>query len=534
MRPRTLYQMQKGKPDLAMEGYLAINQDQLFHDSEFLQEMALMLFHHGISRDQKEYVRLLTLIGAGFSMDERTLPILEQGLQSKLPLLQLVALHQIVRLDCKQTDQLIEKRLGTCHPLVRLEGALILSRKKSPLAFSVVEGLRHQLPPKLCVVMPQMYALMGDAKSKKVLHQLLQHPQETVRAESIIQVAKHGHDDLLPHLRKLSYNHGPFLQEALAYALGELKDEQSIPALRHLSHSAQPEVRLSALTSLHKLGNDDAKNPIIQAARKGDLFAISALGDVPGSEETLMQLTTENPDHQIRINAALSLLKRKDQRVAPYIYVLLEMDSQFRCLRPIRSGAGTLHAWKTVVTNPEDADKTKEISLRLREEILHLSFLFPEPLFLTIAENILVSGQGDLLPETTKLLASLQTDDAILLLNKYRHKIGDPLVRNWCTLALYNIQTENSYEGVLKEWVLQESQVPLMNLRALIPQYEQSSMDRDDTISLTEASQLYVAILEAFLQKQEECALETLIEVIRNGNPLNRFVLAGLLLRAAQ
>ena len=57
-----------------------------------------------------------------------------------------------------------------------------------------------------------------------------------------------------------------------------------------------------------------------------------------------------------------------------------------------------------------------------------------------------------------------------------------------------------------------------------------------DSFDLTpeENSRLLIEAYQAFAERNDERSIDTLIEVIKEGNPKNRPALAGLLLRAIQ
>ena len=97
------------------------------------------------------------------------------------------------------------------------------------------------------------------------------------------------------------------LCKACAVALGTMRDEDSIPTLEEMADSSSP-VRLAAWTALYRLGKKGIPDSgVRKTATEHDPFAISALGEMEGSEETLFQLMNEN-NLQVRINAALALL----------------------------------------------------------------------------------------------------------------------------------------------------------------------------------------------------------------------------------
>lgn len=201
-------------------------------------------------------------------------------------------------------------------------------------------------------------------KLKKILRKLMTHKDETVRIATVLSLAEGGHDDFLPHIRRMMSHHGPAQQEACATALGVLKDENSAKSFMVLTKSSNPNVKLAALASLYRLGRHETINDVAAMANQGNLFAITVLGNMPGSEEVLAKLL-QNDQLQIKINAAAALLNLGDKRSLPIIGQLLLRDSRDIALGKISSQGMSLNALKVVPSaqqNFEDDPVGIEIS----------------------------------------------------------------------------------------------------------------------------------------------------------------------------
>lgn len=529
-KSRILFFVQTGPLDNALSAYSLYAAQQGHHDAELLQQIGLALLLKG-SKDDDPEIRLTTLFGAGVSMNERTLPILQEGLKSRLPQLQLIALKFLSRFHNDEADEMLNRALNSTSLLIRLEGAYQLAARKLPKALAQTDALMNRVDPVLYPLFPQLYAMIGSKDSIRSLRKFLNHTDQQVRIEAVLNAAKHGRDDLLPQIRTLASQHAPGQQEACALALGVLKDDSSRPRLEALAASNTPAVRLTALAALHRLGSTESQQSIRALALNGDLFAISLLGDIPESQDTLAELV-KHPDLQIRINATLALLKQKDPRCLKGLLELLIKDSRDLGYTKVASIGKGLTAYKAIPSaqqNAQDATTSSELSLHIKEEAVALAMELPQESFLHLALAVLARQQNDLIPVVVKALETLRTPEAIALLKECQQKAGAPLTRHYCALALYRLQEPGPYLSSLRAWIKQQQKEALI-FRQLIP-LEMKEADASSQLTPEETSRLYVEALETLAT--DASGIDLLLDVIQNGNPKNRYALAGLLLRIA-
>ena len=530
-----LYLMQVGETAKALQAYQEYCQLNGRHDFELLQQISLTLLDQG-HRSQDVETQLLTLFGAGISSNERALYILEEGLYSENPQLQLISLNFISQYQNDLADEALNRLMGANNLLIRLEAAFQLAAKKYPNAVGQVESLMAKVDAELIPLFPQLYAMIGDVPSIKIMRRLLTNRNKTVRLETILNAAEFQRDDLLPSIRRLATHHNTAEQEACATALGTMKDEASVGRLKQLSQSRTLTVRLAALQALYQLGRKETRFQIEKIAQGKDLFAISILGEMPGSESVLASLANDQDMH-VRVNAALALLERHDPRCLKIVCDLLIDDDRDLLLLKSTSIGGSLKAWRVIPSASQhfkDNPVAFEISLSLREEVLTKALDLPEKDFLNLAHTLFEVQQNDLIPLLTELLENLQTPAAITLLKRHQQKVGAPLVRNYCNLALYRLKQPGPYASYLTEWVTKQQNVDLIRFRPFIPWDLRESNVGNFQLTPQETSRLLLEAFESFVKTQDDKGVDLLISLIQNGNPKNKYALVGLLMRAAE
>jgi len=504
------------------------------HDLELVEEIGFTLLDQGY-RSQDLETQMLTLLGAGISGNDRTLYILKHAIKSQNPQLQSVAIHLVNQFQHDDATELLNVAMASNSAMIRLEALLGLIKKKHPKASGQIEALMQKVSLEAMPIFPQLLAMCGDQKSIKALKKLLLHPSVAVRVEAVLATARYGRDDLLSQLRKLSSHFSVAEQEACAAALGHFKDDASVHKLKFLTNSSTLTVKLAALYALYQMGHEEVKADIERLANIKDLFAISLLGKIPGSEKALIGLI-DSEEMNVRINASLSLLKLSHPDCISGITEVLIQNNKDFAFSTITSYGGSLSAWKSVPCACENFSNNSfgfELSLRMREDVLAACIELEENIFLTLAGKIFESEQNDLIPLLTKLLASLHSDSAMQLLKRYREKVGAPLIRNYCNLALFRAKEPGPYRKSLRAWVTTHCTRELIQFRPSIPWEQRRQHSDHHQISLEETSRLLVESFEALVQSKDEEAIDILLTAIRNGREKNAYALAGLLMRAS-
>lgn len=530
---RILFLMHTGKTAQAFDAYQQYAKESGSQDFELIERLGLILLDQGYRLKDPE-TQLLTLFGAGLATNEKTLYIIEGGLTSGQPELELIALNFVGAFQNERAHQLLYRAMTSNHLLIRLEAAFQLAKKKDLKAAGLAESLMSKLPEELWPLFPQFYAVIGTPQAKKILRKLLTNHHEKVRIAAINSIAEYGHDDFLPMLRRLASHHEPAQQEACAAALGILKDENSVDRLIQLSKSPNVSIQLAAYKALYQLGRIEVREKVQILAKAQDLYAIALLGEMPGSEKTLVPLLKSDNIH-VRANAAAALLELCDSNCLLTIAELLLSDSRDLAIAKTTSPGQSLQAWRVIPSarqNLENTPVTLEMSLNIREAALAKAVELPEHDFIALANIIFEKQQNDLIPVLVDVLVNHPTPAVIDLLKKHQQKAGAPLVRNYCNLALYRLKQEGPYAENLRLWVTQQQNVDLIRFRTLLPW----DIRESEPFLLTpqETSRLLVQSFEAFVASQDDKGIDILISLIQTGNSKNKYALIGLLMRAIQ
>ncbi len=525
-----LYMMQNSDIETALQTYQGYFVKSGHHDFDVLQRMGLVLFQHGIHSEDPA-IFSMTLFGAGLSGSTGALEILEKGLTHPDPQIQMIALHFIAQSQDDQTDELLNRAMSSDFLSTRLEAAFYMAQKKHPRAVGQIEGLMFRLPPIFRPLFPSLFALIGTSEATAALRRLLDDLAPQVRIESILNIARLGRDDLLPLLRKQLTHSNIAELEASAYAIGTLKDSSSLVRLKKLALSPSENVKIATILALYALGDRSNLDRLIALAQSRNIYAITALGQIPGSEDALADLT-HSSDLQIRLNAAISLLQRRDERCLRGIEELLIRDDRDLAFYLLPSIGRTIAIWKAIPSAElRSKDQTLDLSLSLsmREQVLRESVYLPQPEFLKIAQLLIEKQQNDLIPCMITLLKNLRTPEAIDLLKKGCSQLNAPFIRDYCHLALFDLKEEGPYGEYIKHWVIHQKDAELIRLRPMLPW--KMRLDSNYTLTPDETSRLLV---EAFLAIAADRNIDFLVEAILKGNPQNRYALFGLLMRATE
>ncbi len=530
----SLYLMQQNQIEESIEKYRQYAEIAGRHDFEVLQQMGLLLLQKGIVNEDPQTV-LMTLFGAGLSGSGQAIEILEKGIDHTDPQVQLLALHFIAKFDDDRATEILTRAMSSDFLAIRMEAAFYLAQRKHPHAIGQIEGLMYRLPPAFKAYFPALFALFGTSDATRALRRLIEDTDAQTRVESILHVARLGRDDFLPLLRKrLTHSHIAEV-EATVFAMGVLKDSHSLPKLKKLAQSPTDTIRLAASIALLQLGDRSFIPTLISLAKESNLFAIAALGSVSETEEVLAALVRSD-DLQVRTNAAIALLQRRDPRCLPALAEILIDDARNLAFHPIASVGKTLSAIKAVPSaelRSKDPTLDLSYSTALREHFLREAAHLSEADFLRLARRILQRGQNDLVPTLIALLENLQTDGAIALLKEGAEKLTSPLIRDYCHLALYRLNQEGPYEEYINHWVMHQKEAQLIQLKQLLPwkyRLEQS----DYTLTPEETSRLLIEAFVSIASRRDEKSIAFLLEAIRAGNPHNRYALMGLLMKATE
>lgn len=531
-----LYLAREGRVAEAVQGYRKHVEERGGHDFEVLHGLGVVLLTSVQANGEPEE-QLLAAFGAGIAADTRLLPVLQGALASEHPQVQVAAVNLLAQLEDDRADLMLLRAMGSRYPMTRLEAGLHLAHRRHPEVINQLEAFMIKVHPMVRPLFPQLFVIVSTPESDRVLARFLAHPSDAMRRAAVLAVARAGRDDFLPEIRRLSCQIEPLQQEACAYALGLLQDSESIPQLKRLTQSTAETVRVAAYQALYQLGDESAGHKLQQIAMSGDPYAISALADIEGSEETLVRLLASD-NLTTRINAASSLLVLRDGRCLNVLQEILVRDARDLGFGMQPSIAGALVSLRAL---PSASSKVKtypalpEVSMRLRESILAEAANLPERDFLSLAETLFAGQQTDLIPTLVAILENMQSPAAIELLQRESQHMGAPLIRAYCNLALFRSHIDGPYGENLHAWIRQQWQTELIRLRPVLSYAERPTTDTAaHRLTPEETSRLLIEAVEAFAQRQDTEAVDILLETLEKGNPQNACPIAGLLIRITQ
>lgn len=529
------YLMQKKKAVEAVDLYEEYRSQLGRHDFEVLEQLGMILLDEGARSDDSEK-QLMSIFGSGIAGIFGQIDILEAGILSSHMETQLASIQALARLQDDRSEELLNRAMSSEFLYARMEAAYGLAGRKARTAVGQIEGLMHRLPREMRVFFPEFFAMIGTQEAILALRELLDDPQMHVKVAALLSVARYGRDDLLPIIRSMATHSNPAELEAAAYALGALRDSKSIEKLERLMVSAFPQVQVTTLLSLYMLGDPRGQKGLEKLALEENLFAITALGQIPGAEEVVVKLL-KSPSETVRINAGVALLKLRDPRCLQPIFEILVRDGRGLGIEPHYSLGHALVSWKLTPLAKQKALEgmydLMAVSLSVREQVLIDCLELPERDFLRIAEGIFHSKQTELVPLLTTLVQNLGTPEAIDLLQKKAETAGAPLIRTYCSLALYRMHQVGPYEEQLRSWIRSSQSGELIRFRPVALR-KRNSENGGFEITPEEGSRLLIEAYQALAERHEIDSIELLLEGIKTGNPKNRYVLAGLLLHAMQ
>jgi len=531
-----LFLVKANKIESAIDHYFEYKQQLGKHDSELLEQIAMILIDEAMS-SKKQEKEITSLYGASLAGVNSILDLCESAIKSRNPQTQLVSIQMLGQIHDDRANILLCKAFSSDFFEIRLEAANCLAQRKYIHAVGYIESLMHKIPPFFHYLFSEMFAYIGTTEATNQLKKMIHSGELFTRVAATLSAAQFNRDDLLKDIRTAATHLNPAEQEACAFALGALSDSSSISLLEKLSKSEEPEVSIAALNSLSLLGKKESIEHIFQKAKEENLFAITILANIEGSEDFLAKLL-HSKDRQIKYNAALALLKRKDIRCLDAIKQLLLSRRHDFAFIPQFSLGRSLSYWKvlpslSVLSKGEKGESLSAISLALREQILVDFLSLGQEQFLSLASLILKEHEKELTPLLMELLTNLNSDSATEFLKEKAEELGSPFIRNYACLALAKMKKEPIYSQRIESWVRSQKKTEMFQFR---PITTKANTETNFTFQLTpkENSALLIQTLLLFSLSHEEKAIEIILEMIKSGHPNNRPILAGLLMKTIE
>jgi len=402
-----------------------------------------------------------------------------------------------------------------------------MALKKHPHAFGCTSALMNHLPPFFKPYFPQFFGIIGTSEAISMLKNFLYDANPNVRLQAILSILQNKRADLLNDLKKKLNHASSAEKEAILYSLGSFSDSSSIEKIKKYTNSNIENIKLAACLALNDLGDKSFNEKIFKLALKGNLFAISSLAKIEKSTHILLPLL-QSKNMQIRINAALALLRKKDSRS---LKCLKEFFFEDFLVLPKYSLGKVLTCFE-VIKNHKNIKNSNNL-FALKMNILKETLELEENDFLSLAKEIFDLNKNEFIPTICHLLLNLRSEKAIELLKIQTQKIGAPFIRDYTNLTLYKITGENFYKKYLENWLKKNNTQKAVNLK----EFEKDKIRFEKTqfeLSPFETSHLMIEIFSAFAEKHSIDGVMLLLDAMKKTHPLNKYPLAGLLLKAIE
>ena len=461
-----LYLMQARQTQRAITQYQSLAKSQGKHSFDLLEQMAQIVLIQGAGSKKPEE-QLLSIYGADIAGYTGATEIYEIAMKSREPQAQMAAIQFVGKMQDDRAEEVLRNAFSSDFFIIRMEAAYQLAQRKSPVALGLIESLMYKLPREFWVYFPELYAMLGTSDATYTLKRLVQDGWVHIRLASYLAAARFGRDDFLGTIRSGLTHLNEGEQEAAAAALGWLHDSHSIEALESRMKSQNPHIRLAAALALVHLGKQEYRTVVFEAARAKNPFAIFALGQINESEDLLARMIFDS-DRQVKINASLALLERRDLRSLVPLEEILFPDERDLGYHPGYSPGHSMLAWKVVPSATAYSKTTHRdvvsITRSLREQVLTKVLALGDDPFLKVAKRLLSGRERALIPLVIAMLENMATPEAIALLKAHSRSVGAPFVRAYCALALYRMKVPGPYEKLVIDWVKEHQNTELIRV----------------------------------------------------------------------
>lgn len=533
---RIFYHIARKDYNRAIDEYLTYHEKTYAHRFDVLQEFATHLIESGIQSPDAE-TQILSLYGLGMSGLPTGVNILSRAIQSEHPYVQALTLQLLGKMYDDHVDDLLSQALHSNFLMIRFEALFQLASRKSSVTLGNIESLLNRLPKPFHVFFPELFAVHHTPESVSALKKMISDSYPPLRLATIAAVIKHQIDELLPSIRSMATHPSPSEQEACATALGYMRDLSSLDRLKQMSEASHFEAKLASLRSLCFLGYEEYEKKVIEEAKGKNLFTIPLLGELAGGNELLKELC-KDPDQNVRINAAIALLMKKDDACMDVLHEIFTLGDKQLGLTPHHSMGHTLFAWKTIPLASVKSDMRENVlavTLQFLSELLKASIDLPEEQFLKIANDLFQAQQNVFAPLLMHLLEQRATDGCIALLKRKTQELGNPLVRSYANLALYRLGIEGPYRENVMSWINHSKELDMIRFLPIADRKSKESAPITPyQLTPEESSSLLIESFETIASKHEPESIVHLLKTMRDGNEKNRYALSGLLIRATQ
>ncbi|AFS25097.1 HEAT repeat domain-containing protein [Chlamydia psittaci] len=535
---KILYTSQKSV-EQALTAYLDTLETQGDHDFALLRKISENCLKQGLRSDDP-YIRKSTIIGAGIVGSAEAFEILSQAMETNDPLQQLLVLSALSSHLGKSSDELLFKALASAYPVIRLEAAYRLAGLKNIKVIDHLQSFIYKLPEEIQCLSAAIFLRLETEEADTYIRQLLSSTKSTTRSYAALLIGEYQQKRFLPTLRHLLTSASPLDREAAVYALGMLKDGQSYNTIKKLSEKPDPDLSLASAQALLAIGKEEDALPIfekqIQEEHPRALYTARLLSKEIGIPLVLpVFLHTKNSE--AKLNAALALIHLgcDHPELLAYITEWLVQRQYTRALVPTFSKGRATQGWKCQAVilpqNPTERAKALSAIQHAEEQILVSLLQLPKEAYLPYIEKILLSQKTALASKAISFLAHSSHQQALDILSRASQLPGEPVIRAYADLALYNLTKDPEKKLSLHRYAQELIQETLLFIDTEDKQPHPDSPYLRYQITPEIRAKLMLDILETLVVSKTHEDIRLLIQLMTQTKAKNCHILAGLLMK---
>ncbi|BAE81462.1 outer membrane protein [Chlamydia felis Fe/C-56] len=526
----------------ALTSYLEALETHGDHDFTLLRKISENCLRQGLRSDDP-YIRKSTIIGAGIVGSSEALEILSQAMETEDPLQQLLVLSALSSNLGKTSDELLFKALASAYPVIRLEAAYRLAGLKNIKVIDHLHSFIHKLPEEIQCLSTAIFLRLETEESDTYIRQMLSSTRSATRNYTALLIGEYQQKRFLPTLRSLLTSASPLDREAAVYALGMLKDGQSYTTIKKLSERNDPDLSLASAQALIAIGKEEDALPIfekqIEEERSTALYTARLLSKETGIP-LLLPVFLNTKNSEAKLNAALALIHLGCDHplLLEYITEWLVQQHYSQALIPTFSKGRATQAWKCrgiiLPQNPTERAKALSIIQNAEEQILVTLLRLPKEAYLPYIEKILLSQKTALASKAITFLAHSSHQQALEILSRASQLPGEPIIRAYADLALYNLTKDPEKKLSLHRYAQDLIQETLLFIDTEDRQPHPDSPYLRYQVTPETRAKLMLDILETLVVSKTHEDIRFLIQLMTQAKAKNCHILAGLLMKIVE
>jgi hypothetical protein len=536
LKSSALYLISKGDQINGLKKYKEYVSKTQSHDYKLLREICLMIIEDGIAKGT-EQESLLSLIAMEIAGEDVFTHHLGKLLKSNFFPVQAKTLSLLKRIDNDYSDILIKSCLSSSFIMLRLEALSILVQKHNKTALGQVEALMNMVHKQYHPIFVDFYAMAGTKYAVTILKQMLSDGDLNLNLATIAACKNYKIEELIPNLRNCLTHTSSIVREAAADALGAFNDSIAIPKLEKMGLSNQTETKLAAWYALYCMGDKSKKEDIITLAKGGNLFAISLLSHIDGSEKCLHEIYYLD-DNDLRINSGISLLEMKDPLCLPVIKDLITLDKDVYYINVTYSPG---RAFQHLTVTPLSTVKHKEMiprliyqTLMIQNSLLAKTIDLPRNKFMEVMDEIFLKKRNSLIPTAISLLENFDDQKSLDYLMEKSKTLGAPFIRTSCHLSLWKSTKNPIHKEAIDSWLKEFGKHQMISFSQNTEKTNKKNSVTGYELTLEERSHLLIQCFLNICISHENAGLDSILEAMITGHEKNRIPLAGVVLKTIQ